>query len=86
MSARRAFSNSLILGEIKMDLTAIRARAARWAEHDAKVPFHDDRRSARNGTNPAGRRPHSFLAPTRKPVFALIADNDNVAEVAEDAA
>lgn len=55
----------------------IRARAARWAEHDARVPFFDDRLARLNGTNPAGRRPHSFLEPTRKSVFALIAANDN---------
>lgn len=68
-----------------MNIPAIRARAARWAEHDAKVPYFDERAAVRNGTNPAGRRPHSFLEPTRKPVFALIAANDNV-EAGEDAA
>jgi len=63
-----------------MNITAIRARAARWAEHDAQVPYLDERRARFNGTNPAGKRPHSFLEPTRKPVFALIAANDNRSE------
>jgi len=57
----------------------IRARAARWAESDAQVPFFDERTALRNGTNPGGRRPHSFMQPARKPVYALIADNDNMA-------
>jgi hypothetical protein len=55
-----------------MDIPAIRARAARWAEHDSKVPYCDDRRAARNGTNPAGRRPHTITEPRR-----LVAANDN---------
>jgi len=54
-----------------------RARAARWAGSDASVPYFDDRLARLNGTNRAGRRPHSFLEPTRKTVFALIAANDN---------
>lgn len=43
--------------------TTTRARAARWAEHDAKVPFRDERLVLLNGTNPAGRRPRSFELP-----------------------
>lgn len=62
------------------DTATIRARAARWAEHDSRIPYFDDRLARLNGTNRAGRRPHSFLEPTRKSVFAMIADNDNTAE------
>ena len=57
--------------------TTLRRRAARWAEHDARVPFFDERAARMNGTNRAGRRPHSLVQPQRKPVYALIAANDN---------
>jgi hypothetical protein len=68
-----------------MDITTLRRRAARWAAHDAQVPYYDERRARLNGRNPAGKRPHSFLEPTRKPVTALLAANDN-REAGEDAA
>lgn len=69
-----------------MNITAIRRRAARWAEADAAVPFFDERAARLNGRNPAGKRPHSFLEPTRKTVFALIAANDNRSVEDSDAA
>lgn len=56
-----------------------RARAARWAEHDARVPYRDERLFRMNGTNPAGRRPHSLVEPQ-----LLRPANDNAR--AEDAA
>lgn len=59
------------------DTATIRARAARWAEHDSRIPYFDDRLARLNGTNRAGRRPHSFLEPTRKSVLAMIGANDN---------
>lgn len=65
--------------------TTIAARARRWAEHDAKIPYRDERLVRLNGTNKAGRRPHSFIETQRKPVFALLADNDN-REASSDAA
>ena len=61
--------------------TTIRARAARWAEHDARVPFRDERLFRMNGTNPTGRRPHSLVEPQ---LLRPANDNDNAR--AEDAA
>lgn len=58
-----------------MDIATIRARARRWAEHDAKVPFRDERLFRMNGTNPTGRRPRSFELPQ-----LLRPANDNVEE------
>lgn len=43
--------------------TTTRARAARWADIDARVPFRDERLFRMNGTNPTGRRPRSFELP-----------------------
>lgn len=66
-----------------MNIDAIRRRAARWAEHDAKIPFRDDRLARMNGTNRAGRRPHSLVEPQllRRPA------NDNHPQAdADDAA
>lgn len=60
--------------------TTIRARARRWADIDAKVPFRDERLARMNGTNPAGRRPHSLVEPQ-----LLRPANDN-REEASDAA
>ncbi len=58
-----------------------RRRAERWAEPAAKIPYKDDRLVRLNGTNRAGRRPHSLVEPQllRQPA------NDN-REVASDAA
>lgn len=36
-----------------------------WTAHDAAIPFHDDRLARLNGTNMAGRRPHSLVEPQR---------------------
>lgn len=63
--------------------TTIAARARRWAEHDAKIPYRDDRLARLNGTNRAGRRPHSLVEPQllRRPA------NDNHPQAdADDAA
>lgn len=56
-----------------MNIDAIRRRTARWAEHDAAIPYRDERLVRLNGTNKAGRRPHSLMEPQllRRP------DNDN---------
>jgi hypothetical protein len=43
-----------------------------WADHDAAIPFRDPRLAKLNGTNMAGRRPHSLVDPQR-----LRAANDN---------
>lgn len=64
-----------------MDIATIRARARRWADIDAKVPFRDERLARMNGTNPAGRRPHSLVEPQ---LLRPANDNDNAR--AEDAA
>jgi hypothetical protein len=56
-----------------------------WTAHDARVPYRDERRARMNGTNPAGRRPHALVEPERKPVFALMAANDNDAPKEEAA-
>lgn len=59
------------------------ARARRWAEHDAKIPYRDERLVRLNGTNRAGRRPHSLVEPQllRRPA------NDNHPQAdADDAA
>jgi hypothetical protein len=48
-----------------------------WTAHDAAIPYRDERRARRNGTNPAGRRPHALVEPERRPVYALLAANDN---------
>lgn len=55
-----------------MNITEIRTRAARWAEHDAAIPFRDERLVLLNGTNPEGRRPHNLVEPHQ-----LRAANDN---------
>ncbi len=60
-----------------MNIDAIRRRAARWAEHDAKIPYRDERLVRLNGTNRAGRRPHSLVEPQRLPATVLLAANDN---------
>ncbi|QKC97278.1 hypothetical protein EB231_23280 [Mesorhizobium sp. NZP2298] len=51
-----------------------------WRAHDAAIPYHNERRILLNGTNPAGRRPHTFVEPSRKTVVALLAANDNRSE------
>ena len=43
-----------------------------WSEHDAQIPFRCPVMFRRNGTNKAGRRPHSLMEPQR-----LQAANDN---------
>lgn len=63
-----------------MNITEIRTRAARWAEHDAAIPFRDDRAVLLNGTNPAGRRPRSLVEPQH-----LRAENDNREETSDAA-
>lgn len=63
-----------------MNITAIRRRATRWAEHDAAIPFRDDRAVLLNGTNPAGRRPRSLVEPQH-----LRAENDNREETSDAA-
>ncbi|MCO5156675.1 MAG: hypothetical protein M9945_07945 [Aquamicrobium sp.] len=63
-----------------MNLAATRARARRWTEHDAKVPFRDERLFRMNGTNPTGRRPRSFDLPQ-----LLRPANDNREDVSDAA-
>lgn len=45
------------------DTTIATRRAAKWAEHDAKIPYRDERLVRLNGTNRAGRRPHALMEP-----------------------
>lgn len=45
------------------DTTIAIRRARRWAEHDAKVPYRDERLARLNGTSPTGRRPHGLMEP-----------------------
>lgn len=61
-----------------MTMTTIRARD--WAEHDAKIPYRDLRMWLLNGTNRAGRRPHSLNEPERR--IRMEAANDNRKEPA----
>jgi len=49
------------------------ARKRDWREHDAAVHFRDPRLIRLNGTNRAGRRPHTLTEPTLR-----LAANDNV--------
>lgn len=65
--------------------STLKSRAERWREHDAAIPYKDERLVRLNGTNRAGRRPHSFMEPQSKPVYALLAANDNQ-RAADDAA
>lgn len=62
------------------DTTIATRRARRWAEHDARVPYRDERLFRMNGTNPAGRRPHSLVEPQllRRPAN----DNQRAADAA----
>ena len=52
--------------------TTNRRRKRDWSEHDAQIPFRCPVMVRRNGTNKAGRRPHSLMEPQR-----LQAANDN---------
>jgi len=67
------------------DDTTRARRARRWADHDASIPYKDERLVRLNGTNRAGRRPHSFIETQRLPATVLLAANDNC-EAASDAA
>lgn len=51
-----------------------------WTEHDAKIPYRDIRMWLLNGTNRAGRRPHSLDEPERP--IRMEAANDNRREPA----
>jgi hypothetical protein len=48
-----------------------------WTQHDAAIPFRDDRLIRLNGASPTGRRPHLLVEPERKPLYVLLAANDN---------
>ncbi|MBN7763643.1 hypothetical protein JYP52_21110 [Nitratireductor aquibiodomus] len=56
-------------------MTTNTTRPRDWAEHDAKIPYRDIRMWLLNGTNRAGRRPHSLNEPERP--IRMEAANDN---------
>lgn len=52
-----------------------------WTEHDAKIPYRDLRMWLLNGTNRAGRRPHSLDEPERP--IRMEAANDNAVDFSQ---
>lgn len=72
-------ADALLAARLAPQPSARKPRRRDWRNHDRGIPFRDERLMRLNGSNPAGRRPHSFIEPQLKPVTAMLATESEAA-------